>query len=95
MKITKKDKRRVLFWSLLILIISSYLCVFTYNHWTKILSNYKAQEELKKHYEELLAEEKKLNSEAAKLQDPDYVAKFAREKWMYSKDGEIIIKITE
>lgn len=95
MKITKKDKRRLFFWSLLILIIGSYLCVFTYNYWSKILANYEAKEALEKQYEELLANEKKLNSEATKLQDPDYVAKFAREKYMYTKDGEKIIRITE
>ena len=95
MKITKKEKRRLLFWSLLILIIGSYLTVFTYNYWSKILSNYKVKEELEKQYEELLSNEKKLNSEATKLQNSDYVAKFAREKYMYSKEGELIIRITE
>ncbi len=95
MKITKKDKRRLFCWSLLILIISSYLCVFGYKYWSQILDNYQIQEELEILYENLLSDEKKLNSEAAKLQDPDYVAKFAREKYMYSKEGEIIIRITE
>ena len=30
-----------------------------------------------------------------KLQDPDYIARYAREKYLYSKDGEFIIKIPE
>ena len=30
-----------------------------------------------------------------KLQDPDYIARDAREKYLYSKDGEFIIKIPE
>ena len=30
-----------------------------------------------------------------KLQDPEYVAKYAREKYLYSKDGELIIKIVD
>ena len=36
-----------------------------------------------------------LKSEVAKLQDPDYVARYAREKYLYSKSGEIIIRIPE
>lgn len=95
MKCSRKDKRRLLIWSLLIFIIVSYLGVFTYNYWSKILNNYKAKEELEKQYEELLSDEKKLNSEVTKLQDPDYAAKYAREKYMYSKDGELIIRIKE
>ena len=35
------------------------------------------------------------NNTVTKLQDPDYVARYAREKYLYSKDGEIIIRIPE
>ncbi len=94
-KNTRKDKRRYLMWSLILTVIVLYLGVFTYNYWTKILINQQTQRELTDKYESLLAEEETLNSELNKLQDPDYVAKFAREKYMYSKDGEVIIRITE
>lgn len=94
-KVSKKDKRRLLFWTLLILIMVSYLGVFTYNYWSKILANYKERETLSENYESLLSDEKKLSSEATKLLDPEYVAKFAREKYMYTKAGEKIIRIPE
>ena len=42
-----------------------------------------------------LSEEEELKSEINKLQDPEYVARYAREKYLYSKDDEIIIKIEE
>ena len=29
------------------------------------------------------------------LQDPNYIARFAREKYLYSKNGEIIIRIVD
>ncbi|MBQ1812607.1 MAG: septum formation initiator family protein [Bacilli bacterium] len=45
--------------------------------------------ELKK----LEEEEAYLKVEAEKLQDPDYVARFAREQYLYSKDGELNIRI--
>ena len=46
-------------------------------------------------YEGLLEEEASLNVEVAKLKDPDYIARYAREKYMYSKPGEIILRIIE
>ncbi len=92
-KVTKKDKRRYLMWILLIFIVISYLGMFGYDYWNKINLNYKNKKNLEKKYHELLAEEEILNSEVTRLQDPNYVAKFAREKHMYSKDGEIIIRI--
>ena len=30
-----------------------------------------------------------------KLNDPDYVARYAREKYLYSKNGELIIRIPD
>ena len=40
-------------------------------------------------------EKQVLETDVKKLQDPDYVAKYAREKYLYSKDGELIIKIVD
>ncbi len=94
-KVSKKDRRRLMIWSLLLLVVGSYLSVFVYNYWSKILANYDLKDNLEKQYQSLLANEKELSSEVTKLQDPNYVAKFAREKYMYSKEGEIIIRITE
>ena len=46
-------------------------------------------------YNEKLSDEEELNDEINKLQDPEYMAKYAREKYLYSKKGEIIIKIED
>ena len=43
----------------------------------------------------LLDVENELNSDIKKLRDPEYVARYAREKYMYSKDGELIIRIPD
>lgn len=94
-KLTKKDKRRIMIWSLLIIIVISYLAVFSYNCWNDILANRKETKKLKQSYTALLEEEEELNSAITKLQDPNYVAKYAREKFMLSKDGEIILKFKE
>lgn len=95
MKNNKKEKRRMFIYSLIIIVILSYLSVFAYNYWSQIFSNYKKKKSLDKEYTNLLAKEDSLNTEITKLQDPNYIAKYAREKYMYSKDGEYIIKIAE
>ena len=41
----------------------------------------------------LKEEEEYLNMEVEKLKDPDYVARYAREQFLYSKDGEFNIRI--
>ena len=37
--------------------------------------------------------EEKLNSDVEKLKNPEYVARYLREKFLYSKEGEYIIRI--
>ena len=90
---TKNDKRRIL---VLIVILIPLVVLFISNMWkysVQILKNIETKKELDATYKEKLKEEEKLQSEIIKLQDPDYVARYAREKYLYSKDGEIIIKI--
>lgn len=41
----------------------------------------------------LLEKEQNLKQEAEKLNDPDYIARYAREKYLFSKDGEFNIRI--
>lgn len=58
--------------------------------------------DMKKEKGELLEEKELLADEEAailadikKLSDPAYVARYAREKYFYSKEGEIILRIEE
>lgn len=56
----------------------------------------KAQKkQLEKKIALLKEEEKILESDIQKLEDPSYVARYAREKYLYSKDGEIIIRMPD
>jgi len=50
---------------------------------------------LEMQYEQLLEEAEQLNIEIQKLNDPEYLARFARENYSYSKDGEYIIKLKD
>lgn len=90
---TKKDKRRI---TLLLLIFIPLLIMFVsrmFSYWSVIYSNVKEKKELELKYKEILEREDLLKSEISKLEDEEYVARYAREKFLYSKDGEIIIKL--
>ena len=51
--------------------------------------------ELKKKIETLEKEKKVLETDILKLNDPDYIAKYVREKYFYSKEGELILRIDD
>ena len=90
---TKKDKRRS---TLLMFIFIPLLIMFVsrmFSYWSVIYSNVKEKKELELKYKEILEREDLLKSEISKLEDEEYVARYAREKFLYSKDGEIIIKL--
>ena len=94
-KVNKGAKRRLLLFFSIFIILLSYVGYSTFDYWKQIYENIKETKELEKKYEELLADKEILESDVVKLQDPDYVAKYAREKYLYSKDGELIIKIID
>jgi len=94
-KVNKGAKRRLLFLFSVFAVLVSYMSYTTFSYWKQILKNQKEKEILEEKYENLLAEEEILETDVIKLQDPEYVAKYAREKYLYTKDGELIIKIIE
>ena len=63
--------------------------------WIEIYQKYQEKELLEKKLKVLKEKEKQLKLDASKLQNPDYIARYAREKYYYSKDGEIVLKIPE
>lgn len=62
-------------------------------YWIEIYDKYQEKRELKSKLSDLKEKEAALQVDANKLQDPDYIARYAREKYSYSKDGEIILRI--
>ena len=95
MKKSKKVKRRMRIYIIAIVGLLSFFAYKMSYYWPKILSNYEEKQQLDKKYESLLKDEKTLTTDILKLKDPDYIARYAREKYMYSKDGEVIIKIVD
>ena len=94
-RVNRGAKRRLFVWFLIFVGLVSYLTYNSFSYWKEILKNKKDTKELKKKYNDLVEEKEVLETDVLKLQDPEYVAKYAREKYLYSKDGELIIKIVE
>ena len=92
----RKQVKRNFFIISLIYLVLGFLLMQTvvktaYELYTKTKEKREFQEELT-----LLKEkEDELKGQVNKLQDPDYIARYAREKYLYSKDGEIIIRIPD
>lgn len=91
--ISIKTKRRLLLLATLSLILTGYLGYNVKCYLKKINNNYSERDKLETKLNGLMEEEDSLRVEINKLEDPDYVAKFAREKFLYSKDGELIFRI--
>ncbi len=94
-KTKKKAKKRLLGLSCLFLILLGVLVASVFKDWLTIFKNKNERVVLAGKYDTLLEDEIKLNSELNKLQDPEYVTRYIREKYLYSKDGEVIIRIPE
>ena len=93
MKKTKKEKKRLFVISVVIILLVVSLVSSVAGDWTKIMENKSKITSLNKQYNDLLSEEEKLVSEVTKLQDDDYIVRFAKEKLLYSENGELIIRM--
>lgn len=92
---SKKSKRRLAIFGTLSLFVIGYfifnLCYYSY----RIMVLEKSKAHLQGELTSLQKKEEMLTSDIQKLKDPEYIAKFARENYMYSRDGEYIIKIED
>ena len=92
-KIQKASKKRLaVFGTISVMIILYFIFLLGYY----IYQIYQLKEEQKKlndNYTELKANEKELRNEIERLQDSDYIARYARENYSYSKNGEYILKL--
>lgn len=89
----KSSKKKTIFFTMLSLcLIVTITYVFSLN-FLEIYQIYNEKKELTQKMAKLDDEEEKLSGEVERLQDPEYIARYAREKYLYSKDGEFIIKM--
>lgn len=94
-KLGKKAKKRIF---LCFIVFGAIIGSLSYSFFTnvgKIIEIRNEKNDLKDKLASLKDEEETLNSDIKKLEDPDYVARYAREKYLYSKEGELIIRIPD
>lgn len=94
-KFGKKAKSRLF---IAFLFFGAIISMLSYKFFYNIEQIQEMKEEkdfLKEQLIKLEEEEKVLESDIQKLKDPAYVARYAREKYLYSKDGELIIRIPD
>jgi len=91
----KKIRRKMFLVTLIYILIGIVLLNNVTSTTYQIIKKQKEKKEFQNTLVELKEKQEELNATVAKLQDPDYVARYAREKYLYSKNGEIIIRIPE
>ena len=94
-KMSQKTKFRVTFLTIAFIISIVVFASTAFSYYSQIYKNNEEIKELNLTYKNKLEEEENLKDEINKLQDPEYMAKYAREKYLYSKDDEIVIKIED
>lgn len=90
-----KSKRRIFVFFIFAGSIIGYLSYSLYSNVDKIIEINKQKAVLNDELTALKEKEENLNSDIKRLEDPEYVARYAREKYLYSKDGELIIRIPD
>lgn len=94
-KISKASKRRLMIFGTISCFVMLFCLVdlITYSYKIKKLTIEEAR--LTSELNSLKEEELDLKNEVTKLKDPEYLARFARENYLYTKDGEYVIKVDE
>ena len=92
-KNSKKKRRRLLIlgtFSIVTIVFTTYTMG---KYWVQIYEKTHEKEELSLELKKLKKKESSLRADANKMQDKEYIARYAREKYLYSKDGEFILRI--
>lgn len=91
-RVKSKTKMRLRLLSFTIILLIGVIVSSVYKDLMQVLKNKNEIVVLSNKYNNLLREEESLQSEITKLQDSNYVARYAREKWLLTLPDEIIIK---
>ena len=91
----RKSRRRVFVLGLTSIVIIVAVTFTIGKYWIEIFDKYREKSVLEKELTSLKEKEEELKVDADKLQNPDYIARYAREKYLYSKAGEFILQIPE
>ena len=91
----KQVKRNFIIIAVIYIILGFLLAETVVKTSYELYTKSKEKREFQAELAELKEKEDELKGQVNKLQDPDYIARYAREKYQYSKDGEFILQIPE
>lgn len=94
-KIPAASKHRLMIFGTLSIVLMGYFWVTLITYTINIKSLKEKEKELKVELSSLKNEASDLSNTIQKLKDPDYIARYARENYYYSANGEYIIKIED
>lgn len=92
-KVSKASKRRLMIFGILSIIAIVYFFVTLFGYTYSYISLKKEENNLKNQLVSLQDKKANLKIEIQKLNDPEYVARYAKENYLYSADGEYVLKI--
>lgn len=90
---TRKEKKRLVILSFITVFLLVALFFSVYPKFMQIIKNNNDIEEKKLEYEESLKQNDILSAKVNKMQDPDYMERYAKEKYLYSSPDEVIIRM--
>lgn len=94
-KIPVASKHRLMIFGTLSIVLMGYFWVTLISYTINIKALREKERELKVELGSLKNEASDLSNTIQKLKDPDYIARYARENYYYSANGEYIIKIED
>lgn len=94
-KITKKSKRRLMIFGITSLVLIVYFCITFVSYIYNFVSLKDEEKKLNDELYVLKEEKKQLKTEIQMLNDTDYIIRYAKEKYLYSTEGEYVIKLSE
>lgn len=92
-KLSAKRRRKIVLKLLFCISIICLSIILSISNVLQMQNKIKEKARLTKELEEKKEEETTLTDDVEKLKNPEYAARYAREKYLYSKNGEKILKI--
>ena len=89
----KRNVKRIIIVTFVCFAINAYIIYSVGTIFSDVYNMKSDSKKLNIELKELKEKEEVLKSEVKKLKDPVYIAKYAREKFLYSGDGEYIIRM--
>lgn len=92
---TKKKSRYGKFISILYIGIVAVFVYVLFINVCRVIEQKQSYSELVERRDALLKEKKSLSKEVKLLSDDDYVTRYARDNYIFSKDGEEVVKLPD